>query len=231
MPAEMEEYQTLSRCQKVKNIAPKILPIILLSVILPTADVGTDLVLIIKLYKGLAYCVESDGMRRDEKEYYKCRKTNTDEYCTPEKVVNNTVCGVSQYDCVWKVWNYEEYWRCKNEVGPDQYCTSERVSNKKNTACRLKKSSDSQYFCRYNEIWSSDWKDYRQCEAQGANKYCSDPARNHNVCDVSHPKTASSLLFFFLLNYVMGLVTCIRLEGRKWVPLITALFIFYPQYC
>ena len=101
MPAEMEEYQTLSRCQKVKKIAPKILPIILLSVILPTADVGTDLILITKLYK------------------------------------------------------------------------------------------------------------------------------------LSHPKTASSLLFFFLLNYMMGLVTCtcIRLEGRKWVPLVTALFIFYPQYC
>ena len=99
MTAEMEEYQTLSRCQKVKNIAIKILPILLLSVILPTADVGTDLALITKLYK------------------------------------------------------------------------------------------------------------------------------------LDYGKIASSLLFFFLLNYVMGLVTCIRLEGRKWVPLITALFIFYPQYC
>ena len=124
--------------------------------------------------------------------------------------------------------------KCQKEVGPDQYCTySERVS--RNSPCRRVGNGDSQYFCRYYIIWSSDRKDYSQCEAQGANKYCSDPASNHNVCGVSiylsHPKTASSLLFFLLLNYVMGLVTCIRLEGRKWVPLITALFIFYPQYC
>ena len=186
MSAELEDYQTLSRCQKVKKILPKVLPILLLSVILPTADIGTDLTLITKLYKGLAACVHSDGMRRDYNEWMKCRAS--DQYCTPERLSKNPVCG------------------------------------------RLKKSSTSQYFCRSYKIWSSDWKDYKKCWAQGANKYCSDPARNHYVCG-SHPKTASSLLFFFLLNYMMGLVTCIRLEGRKWVPLITALFIFYPQYC
>ena len=42
---------------------------------------------------------------------------------------------------------------------------------------------------------------------------------------------ASSLLFFYLLNYVMGLVTCVRLEGRKWAPLVAALLNVYPQYC
>ena len=235
MPAEMEEYETLSRCQKVKKIALKVLPIILLSVILPTADVGTDLVLIIKLYKGLHDCVFSDEMWRDKREYDKCEYDRPDRYCNPEKVSNNAVCGVSQYYCQYRYSNKEEYRRCQEEVGPDQYCTSERVSIKNNTVCRLKKSSDSQYFCRNYEIWTSDLEHYRWCEATGANKYCSDPASNHNVCGVSiylsHPKTASSLLFFLLLNYVMGLVTCIRLEGRKWVPLITALFIFYPQYC
>ena len=96
MPAEMEEYETLSRCQKVKKILPKILPIILLSVILPTADVGTDLALITKLYKGLHDCVWSDGMGRDWKEYSKCNPPSPDQYCSTEKVSNNTVCGVSQ---------------------------------------------------------------------------------------------------------------------------------------
>ena len=272
----MEEYQTLSRCQKVKKILPKVLPILLLSVILPTADVGTDLVLITKLYKGLTACAYTDGMWRDEEEYRRCEDDEPDQYCNPERVSNNTVCGVSQYVCEWRYANmeesrrcqqedgpdqyctpervsnnnntvcrnksipqyycdrnanYVEYLRCLYEDGPDQYCTSERISNKNNTVCRLKKPL-SQYFCRYYTIWSSDWKDNGQCEAQGVNKYCSDPASNHNVCNFpSQPYTASSLLFFFLLNYVVGLVTCIRLEGRKWVPIITALFIFYPQYC
>ena len=226
----MEEYKTLSRYQKVKIFAPKTLPIFLLSVILPTADVGTDLVLISKLYKEVTDCVVSDEMWRDKREYGKCKDDGADEYCTSERVSNNTVCGVSQYDCDRNV-NREEYRRCQEEGGPDQYCTSERVSNN-NTVCRLKKSSDSQYFCRYYKIWSSDGKDYRRCGDQGANKYCSDPASNHNVCDAgSRSKTPGSLLLiFFLLNYVMGLVTCIRLEGRKWVPLVTALFDVYPQY-
>ena len=222
----MEEYETLTRCQKVMKILPKVLPILLLSVILPTADVGTDLVLITKLYKGVTVCE-----RGSQKEWLKCENDGAEKYCTPEKVSNNTICGISQYDCDnWIVYD-EEYRRCQYEVGPDQYCTPARVSNKNNTVCRLKKYYDSQYFCRHHEIWSSDRKDYEECEAQGANKYCSDPGTNHDVCVGSHPKTASSLLFFFLLNYLMGLVTCIRLEGRKWAPLITALFNLYPQYC
>ena len=168
---------------------PKILPILLLSVILPTADVGTDLALIIKLYTGLNY-------------QYFCDMNDDDE-------------------------NFNEYFDCQLIFGPDQYCTPEKVSNK-NTVCRLKKS-DSQYFCR--TLVNTAYKDYIQC-TQNATKYCSDPATNHNVCDAaSHPKIASSLSFFFLLNYVSGLVTCVRLEGRKWIPFISALFIVYPQYC
>ena len=99
MTEDQTEYESLSKCGKMKRILPKVLPLLLLSVILPTADVGTDLVLITDLYRG------------------------------------------------------------------------------------------------------------------------------------SHPKVASSLLLFFILNYVMGLVTCIRLEGRKWTALTAALFDVYPQYC
>ena len=101
--AEMEEYQTLTKCQKVKKVLPKVLLILLLSVILPTADVGTDLALIIRLYKPA--CVD-----RDQDEYRKCenaasRKLNVvkvDQYCkkrNPDKISNNTICGVSQYYC------------------------------------------------------------------------------------------------------------------------------------
>ena len=53
-----EEYQGLTRSQKVKKVLLKVLPLLLLSVT--------------KLYTGLPACVESDGMERDEKEYWKC---------------------------------------------------------------------------------------------------------------------------------------------------------------
>ena len=74
MTTEMEEYQTLTRCQKLKKVLPKVLPLLLLSVILPTADVGTDLALITRLYTGLTACVrsESDGIKQDYEEYRKC---------------------------------------------------------------------------------------------------------------------------------------------------------------
>ena len=39
---EIEDYQSLTRTEKVKRVLPKVLPLLLLSVILPTADVGTD---------------------------------------------------------------------------------------------------------------------------------------------------------------------------------------------
>ena len=85
MTTEMEDYQSLTRSQKVKKVLPKVLPLLLLSVILPTADVGTDLALIIDLYTGLnTTCVESDGIRRDEEEYEKCRNVGADQYCSTE---------------------------------------------------------------------------------------------------------------------------------------------------
>ena len=71
MTAEMtnEEYQSLTRSQKVKKVLPKVLPLLFLSVILPTADFVTDLALITKLYTGITACVWSDAMRRDQEEY------------------------------------------------------------------------------------------------------------------------------------------------------------------
>ena len=150
MTADMttEEYQSLTRSQKVKKVLPKVLPLLLLSVILPTADVGTDFVLINKLYAGGNFTCLDISLLLD------------------------------------------------------------------------------------NSVYThNDWKDYEQCEEKGADKYCSNQTNNQNVCSGSHPKIASSLLFFFLLNYIIGLVTCIRLEGRKWLPLIAAFLNVYPQYC
>ena len=91
-------------------------------------------------------------------------------------------------------------------------------------------SNGSQYCINY-KTWSSDWKAFKQCKVHGGDKYCTDEKNNRNVCGGSHPKTASSLLFFFLLNYIMGMVTCARLDGRRWIPWITVLFNVYPQYC
>lgn len=229
----MEDYQSLTRWQKVKRVLPKVLPLLLLSVILPTADVGTDLALITKLYRGLeAECVQSDGMRRDEEEYDKCNE-DPNQYCTIGKVSSNTLCKPTQYYCEFRGGSdgdWKEYYQCQH-VGPDQYCTTERELSNKNTIC-IRGYNVYEYFCINFEIWSSDWKAFKKCQSQGADKYCSDPSSNQHVCPdpTTHPKLANSLLIFFLVNYVMGLVTCLRLEGRKWLPITAALFNVYPQY-
>lgn len=217
-----EDYQSLTRGGKMKQILPKVLPLLLLSVILPTVDVGTDLALITRLFTGVGLCVDKE---RDK--FRKCEEDKAEQYCI-------SVCGVSHYYCDQKSLLYNEYLRCEEELGPDQYCTPEIVSNKSNTVCRMKDrspNSPARYFCRHYKIWSSDWKDYEKCSVQTVDKFCLD-ANNTNVCyKDTHPLTAGSLLFFFLLNYVMGLVTCVRLEGRNWFSLIAALFNVYPQYC
>ena len=88
----MEDYKSLTKTQKLKEILPKVLPLLLLSVILPTADVGTDLALITKLYRGLeAECVKSDGIWRDGEEWRKCLDVGADQYCTTPEKINSAV--------------------------------------------------------------------------------------------------------------------------------------------
>ena len=77
----MEEYQTLTRRQKVIKVLPKVLPLIVLSIILPTADIGTDIVLIKDLYEGLNFCVKTDEMGQDQSEYWKCQYIGPNKYC------------------------------------------------------------------------------------------------------------------------------------------------------
>ena len=125
----MEEYRTLNYRQKVNKVWPKVLPLLFLSVILPTLDVGTDLALITVLFKRVVLCVDPDKV-----EWLKCSKNEADQYCnTTETVSNNTVCGVSQYYCESNYADQEEYKKCQEQVGPDQYCTSEIVSKHNNT--------------------------------------------------------------------------------------------------
>ena len=62
-----------------------ILIILVLNILLPTADVITDLILIGKLYRGVYECKWSE-----EIEYEKCRDVGPEKYCSvyPEKVSN-----------------------------------------------------------------------------------------------------------------------------------------------
>ena len=90
----MVENQSLTRGQKLKKVLPKVLPLLLLSVILPTFDIGSDLALITDLYTGITACVESTVASLDRKELRKCKDIGPDQYCTLEKVSNGKTLSV-----------------------------------------------------------------------------------------------------------------------------------------
>ena len=76
-----------------------ILIILVLNILLPSADVTTDLVLIFRLFRGVSMCEWSEGIRSDYKEYFQCRDIGPETYCSayPEKVSNQRVCGLSHH--------------------------------------------------------------------------------------------------------------------------------------
>ena len=121
----MEDYQTLTKWQKMKKVLPKVLPLLLLSVILPSADIWTDVVLIEKLYEGLFFCTKSDGMDRIQMDYWKCEYRGPYKYCLNS---NSSVCGMrsdgSQYCRDYKMWSddWKAFDQCKDQGG-DKYCS------------------------------------------------------------------------------------------------------------
>ena len=117
----MEEYRTLTCRQKMNKVWSKVIPLLFLSVILPTLDVGTDLALITVLFKRVVLCVDLD-----KEEWLKCTKNEADQYCSSKETVSNsTVCGVSPYYCEGNNTDQKEYKKCEEQIGPDQYCTAE----------------------------------------------------------------------------------------------------------
>ena len=116
------------------KIGKTVLIILVLNIILPTADVVTDLKLIGKLYGGVIWCERTKGMIRDKDEYNKCGNVGADKYCIGEKV-STAVCGVrtdsdTKYYCrVYYEWSseYKDYEQCKKD--PTTYC-SDPATNK-----------------------------------------------------------------------------------------------------
>ena len=111
-----------------------VLIILGLNIILPTADVFTDLRLIWKLYRGGPVCYDkTEAIRRDKDEMLKCYEVGADQYCVGEKV-STAVCrkrSDSKYECreYWD-WSseYQDYEQC-DRVGYDTYC-SDPATNK-----------------------------------------------------------------------------------------------------
>ena len=180
----------MPRWPKMRQALPAILPVLLLSVILPTGDVVSDFLLIMRMFRGEEgySCKCSEGLIADKEEFYKCEKDSSGQYCTNQDVSSSLVC----------------------------------VENR---------NSSSGYSCVSYKIWSSQSADYENCTNSNASVYCSTPGHNPDICGKTHPRMASAMFLFFMLSYLMGLVTCCRLEGLKTASIISALFNAFPQYC
>ena len=112
------------------EIGKTVLIILVLYIILPTADVYTDLRLIMELYKGVPECNKgTEKFIRDTDEYYKCKAVGADKYCMDGKVIDTGVCEVNSnleteeflqyYSCRnYTSWSseYRDYQQCKGRV-------------------------------------------------------------------------------------------------------------------
>ena len=116
------------------DIWKAVLIILALNIILPTADVTTDIMFIASLYKGVTLCNHStEGIKIDEEEYKKCEE-GPDKYCS--ELRSPGLCELDLYDfhfickdiSEWSA-EYQDYEQCQYEVGYSSYC-SDPASNK-----------------------------------------------------------------------------------------------------
>ena len=159
-----------------------ILPLFLFDIILPTMDIGTDAVLISKLYN------------TRHTNYYVC-KDNAYEKCIEKKNcqdLDNPACHLENgtYSC-----NHTGAYKICLE-DPKQFCTTRPPRDNR----------------RYHDL--SGYKD---------GVFCS--------CGF-HPIYASSLLFVFLLNYIVSWITWARLTevSMRWNTFIFPLLNCFPQF-
>ena len=120
---------------------------------------------------------------------------------------------VGTYSCnstseMWTEW--EDYVKCLETRYSSDLCLHPR--ERKNTRKQFEDydlcRQDSYEYCTSNSTWSE--------------RFC--------VEYEDHPRFASSLLTFFMINYFVCLLTFFRLEEEKGKLFILPLLILYPQY-
>ena len=160
------ESKEMKILQKLKLIGP----VLILNIVLPTVDVGTDLNLIQKLYVGTYSCNSSQVMRGQWEEYVDCLEHSySTDLCPHPRDISQSSKQFIEYD-----------------------------------------------LCREDSY-----------------KYCSSNITEENFCGhyENHPRFASSLLTFYLINYLVCLLTFLRLEKTEKRRLfIFPLLNLYPQY-
>merc|ERR1711936_1246862 len=142
------EYMRLNKLQKVKKIFWKILPILVFSVILPTADIGSDLYMIHNLFRGFKVCSNkteaiTEKLLRDEELSNECQAVGAETFCISRNISERSVCGSGEVYCVKKpskcsieeIVEFSDVKDCQKEreqfsvceSNPGSYCTPERV--------------------------------------------------------------------------------------------------------
>ena len=163
-----------------------ILPLLLFDIILPTVDVGTDAVMISKLY-------------------------NT--------IHTNYVCN----DYAYETCNNKKKYSANND-----YCQDQDICHVENRTYSCKPSGtykicleDPKQFCTTRP--PRDNRRYHDLSGYKDGVFCS--------CGF-HPIYASSLLFVFLLNYIVSWITWARLTevSMRWNTFIFPLLNCFPQF-
>ena len=198
------EQLSLTSSQKIWKILPQILPILLLSVVLPTSDVGTDLLLVSRLYKGRGYtCVWSAGQRRDMDHNRDCINVGPERFCSAEKV-SSGVCGVSRHYCcphdgLWtgqRQQHPQTYHQVHRDV-PEEYCKASQNETSREMHLTLDQLNDnltlkycsedapfdhfSKFYCKTVSKSDEYYRFYQCAYIAGPDQHCTSKS-SHSPC-------------------------------------------------
>ena len=190
----------------MRNIFNKlgILTFFLLNIALPTVDVITDILMIVKLFRGAHGCSHPKWWSEEHKKLQECLE-HTVTFCTPG----------DSLDC------REPYQRdCRESL-----IDSETICSR-----NLTKLGTFKWNCKDPYLWSQDYKDFRTCR-ESTTDFCSQQTNNETkICEVeSHPKFGTSLMIPYIVHYLISFLTWWRLEKKRKKTFFSPLINMYAQ--
>lgn len=188
-----------------------ILIFFLLNIALPTVDVITDILMIVKLFRGAHGCVNPKWWSEDHKLWQECLQ-HPNTFC-PNRTPGGCNGTQTTYDC----------------REPDQSDCRERLIDSENICNLTRKGNLVSWKCSDPYLWSRDYKDWGACR-ESPTEFCSKRTNETIICVIeSHPKFGISLMIPYLFNYLISFHTWWRLEKKREKTFIFPLINMYAQ--
>ena len=174
-----------------------ILTFFLLNIALPTVDVITDFLMIVKLFRGAHGCVNPRWWSEEHQQWQSCQN-NPETFCT------NITLGTTGNE-IYENTTSEIFAEDNRESLVDSGAICDKVTI----------SGIFTWECRDPYLWSRDYQDWEACR-DSPTSFCSQQTNETNICQFeTHPKFGTSLMIPYLFNYLFSFLTWWRLEDKR----------------